>query len=761
MGCGASTFRLDSNGSVVQLPLGPEPTKPLLQKTIAMSDLGDVVTLDPHVVVQGTPMGHSAACVLGEPVQAPNELSIVFQEPQTHSWAIYGIFAYLPWKARLREAICLSKDVHHFLSSKDAHGEYWRWLCDCLCAESKLYLPAAQRDVAILARGSGDYKALFCDLWAFRRNFIGAASADAESIAVELPESIRLSTFCRLRPPAPASLDGDIAAEMLSTPVHLPLSQRVALLRQANPSLSHGAAMKMLLNKNCGAGEALPEEEASTPEERPKTSSTKPLVSEEAHVAVGASAVGTGFNASVLSVAPGTSGSVLTVSPGVGIRKWVFDHMFDEHSKQSQVYERCGLNLAVNFVNGQSASLIVFGQTGSGKTHTMFGSPGGGGDGVVTRVAAEVLTAVEARRAAGFEVNLGASYVEVFGNEVSNLLGAQIGQNRGHNQRMGHRYVLEGQCEEAVPNREVFEELLARGAERKRKAATAMNERSTRAHTLLIFRLRQQASSQEQVKESLLFLVDLGGSEKVSKSKANELVCAPGAINVGDAEISRVTWREYYAGRERITETNHINKGLLTLKRCVQALNERQLCAASGKELPRVPFHDSKLTLLLQPALSGQAATAVIICCNPEDRHAEETVQSLRFGEMCGSLEHKRAGADQDTKDAVAEAVQQIDAEIKEVEATIRQKEKWEWQATTRVDVVDEMDQGGTVVRHDEFMELGGAGAIEIHEDDGSSKKHEVKHQVWSQVLTGAEAENARRDELLKKRQKLLGGDAA
>eukprot|EP00971_Amphidinium_carterae_P239700 4758676-Amphidinium_carterae.1 len=77
-------------------------------------------------------------------------------------------------------------------------------------------------------------------------------------------------------------------------------------------------------------------------------------------------------------------------------------------------------------------------------------------------------------------------------------------------------------------------------------------------------------------------------------------------------------------------------------------------------------------------------------------------------------------------------------------------------------------------------------GAIEIHEDDGSSKKHEVKHQVahalpkqvlfchccpnviilvlrqvWSQVLTGAEAENARRDELLKKRQKLLGGDAA
>eukprot|EP00971_Amphidinium_carterae_P320832 6377478-Amphidinium_carterae.1 len=106
-------------------------------------------------------------------------------------------------------------------------------------------------------------------------------------------ELLNRSKFLANSPLRPcALLSGDIAAEMLSTPVHLPLSQRVALLRQvpilherlhvtetqhgsstasngqANPSLSHGAAMKMLLNKNCGAGEALPEEEASTPEER-------------------------------------------------------------------------------------------------------------------------------------------------------------------------------------------------------------------------------------------------------------------------------------------------------------------------------------------------------------------------------------------------------------------------------------------------------------------------------------------------------------
>lgn len=257
----------------------------------------------------------------------------------------------------------------------------------------------------------------------------------------------------------------------------------------------------------------------------------------------------------------------------------------------------------------------------------------------------------------------------------------------------------------------------------------------------------------------MLSLVDLGGSERVSKSKANEKVRAPGGIMAGNEEIARVSWQEYYRCRERITETNHINKGLLTLKRCVQALNERQRCAREGKALPRIPFNDSKLTLLLEPALSGRSYTSIIVCCSPEDQHAEETVQSLRFGEMCGDVEHSGQASTRDVSSAVAEALRQIDAEIKEVEGLIREKEKWEWRKTTRLDLVDDKDTGETQCHKGELMELGGAGAVEIQADDGTSKKEVVEHAVWSQVLVGAEAENARRDDLIKKRMKLLGGE--
>lgn len=257
----------------------------------------------------------------------------------------------------------------------------------------------------------------------------------------------------------------------------------------------------------------------------------------------------------------------------------------------------------------------------------------------------------------------------------------------------------------------------------------------------------------------MLSLVDLGGSERVSKSKAHEGIKAAGGVDAGDGEASKVSWREYYHSRERLTETNNINQGLLALKRCVQALNKRQRYAKEGKPLPRVPFSDSKLTMLLEPALGGEACTSIVVCCSPEDRHAEETVQSLRFGELCQSVRHTKEGKEHEqASEAVREAVKQIDTELREVEAQIRSKEKWEWRRTVREDVIDEKDTGGTVCNSHEVMELGGVGAVEIHADDGSSKKQNVQHEVWSQVLVGAEAENAKRDALLKKREQLMGG---
>jgi hypothetical protein len=256
-------------------------------------------------------------------------------------------------------------------------------------------------------------------------------------------------------------------------------------------------------------------------------------------------------------------------------------------------------------------------------------------------------------------------------------------------------------------------------------------------------------------KESLLFLADLGGSEKLTKSRANECVKAAGGINAGEDEtVAKVNWEEYYKSRERMTETSNINKGLLVLKRCISAL--RSSSDGNGKvQSVRVPYYDSKLTQLLEPALGGPSRTAVVICASQEPEHAEETVTSLRFGESCRLVE--RSAKDDCVSEAVQAAVAAIDAEVKEVEALIKQKERWETRTTKKKVVINAMDTGATQLNKDEEMELGGKGAIVFHADDGKATQLEAESEVTGQFLVGAEEEHSRLEALLDKRRCLLG----
>ncbi len=104
-------------------------------------------------------------------------------------------------------------------------------------------------------------------------------------------------------------------------------------------------------------------------------------------------------------------------------------------------------------------------------------------------------------------------------------------------------------------------------------------------------------------------MCDLGGSEKISKSKVDE----------GTHMAGTVSWEQYYRERARQREAIYINAGLFALKRCIDALNksaeQKKLDEAneSTNPLTYVPYQDSKLTMLLSGALGGDSRTCVLV----------------------------------------------------------------------------------------------------------------------------------------------------
>jgi kinesin family protein 5 len=303
--------------------------------------------------------------------------------------------------------------------------------------------------------------------------------------------------------------------------------------------------------------------------------------------------------AGVQSINPGTA-SVVMITPDVGLREFNFEGVLNQKTSQSKLYEESARRLICDFINGFNATILVYGQTGSGKTFSMFGPDDKaiyGNNitqrGIIPRTCAEILTAIEKRRNSfTIDSQMSVSYVEIFGDSIFDLL--KNGEKCGHSKVSAQRYVLQGAAEQSIHDLNDISIALENGESQKRKAATAMNERSSRAHAVFIITLRQTCIKTGVERSSKLFLADLGGSENVKKSKV-----ATGNSN---------TEGEFSIGFElgdRMREAVNINLGLLALKKCIECLN-------NGSSY--IPFQDSKLTMLLSEGLGGNSKTSVIVC---------------------------------------------------------------------------------------------------------------------------------------------------
>jgi len=348
----------------------------------------------------------------------------------------------------------------------------------------------------------------------------------------------------------------------------------------------------------------------------------------------------------VVSVMPTAA---VMCAPGVGIRRFdCFDRVFDAESTQAMIYEKAARKEVVEFINGLNCTIILYGQTGSGKTFTLFGADGSSGtcleqitesSGIVPRVCAEVMEAIDTRAALGIKSVLHVSYVEVFANEVTDLLkGGTFG---GHWSGTAARAVIEGSASQRVGSLSELQKLLQLGEINKRTAATKMNARSSRAHALLFLFLEQKVVLKRRtlVIRSTMCMADLGGSEQLKKSGARG---------------------------ERLKEAIYINTGLLALKQCITRLNKNSRTSV-------IPYNDSRLTQLLRSALGGDSKTTVVVTCSMEPRHAIETIQALRFGEKCAVVQN--VGGQRVS--TIADQVASLDNDIAKCREEIRKKEHW------------------------------------------------------------------------------------
>ena len=145
------------------------------------------------------------------------------------------------------------------------------------------------------------------------------------------------------------------------------------------------------------------------------------------------------------------------------------------------------------------------------------------------RACAATLVELQRRQrmvASGIDIQvpeLWVSLVQVYGNEVTDLLaGLNEAKNIGAWGGVAAAAHSAGRGEVCINSASEMSALLVAGERAKRRAATAMNARSSRAHTLLSLRLRHGSNI---ASASRLVIADLGGCERLKQSGASASVC--------------------------------------------------------------------------------------------------------------------------------------------------------------------------------------------------------------------------------------------
>lgn len=287
-------------------------------------------------------------------------------------------------------------------------------------------------------------------------------------------------------------------------------------------------------------------------------------------------------------------------------RSFVFDKVWGPDKSQEQVFADVE-PYALSVVDGYNSCIFAYGETGSGKTYTMEGRSQHNQFGISYRIIQTILRLLEERKEkdARYEFSVETSMLEIYNEEIYDLLqndssrsteGSYRRYNRGLSVRRGSDSMIEAidLKKEKVFCVEDVISILSRGKSNRAVAATNMNEYSSRSHMALNVRVTAGLKDQLQSTGDL-FLVDLAGSERIHHNGVD--------------------------GNE-IKEARLINKSLSALGNVMEALDQKS---------SHVPYRNSKLTHLLQDALSGNSKTMMLVNLSPTYLSKEESNSTLQF----------------------------------------------------------------------------------------------------------------------------------
>ncbi|OQS01388.1 kinesin-like protein [Achlya hypogyna] len=286
-------------------------------------------------------------------------------------------------------------------------------------------------------------------------------------------------------------------------------------------------------------------------------------------------------------------GKALEINPEDGFStdylRCTFDQVFMPQATQLDVYEATAKSLVDELLDGYNCTVFAYGQTGSGKTHTVLGPKEGVASkpdeqGLIGRLVHDIFARVQLLGSDTVQFELTGSFLEIYMEQIRDLLQPNFMKKNLRIRENGPKGVfVDDLTQVQTLSEDVMMQLVERGNTNRVVACTRMNNDSSRSHTILMINMTRRDVLKGTEKKATMYVVDLAGSEMVSKTMASG---------------------------KTLNEARAINKSLSALSNVIKGL----------------------LTRLLQDSLGGHAKTCLIVTVSSSSYNVAETISTVRFG---------------------------------------------------------------------------------------------------------------------------------
>uniref|UniRef100_A0A4W6CEN4 Kinesin family member 6 n=1 Tax=Lates calcarifer TaxID=8187 RepID=A0A4W6CEN4_LATCA len=292
--------------------------------------------------------------------------------------------------------------------------------------------------------------------------------------------------------------------------------------------------------------------------------------------------------------------------------KFRFQKVFDQAVKQEEIFQNIAKPVADSVLAGYNGTIFAYGQTGSGKTFTITGGAEHYSDrGIIPRTLSYLYECFSQDSSMIYTTHI--SYLEIYNEMGYDLLDSRheasrledlprvtIMEDPDQNIHLRNLSLQQSANEEEALN------LLFLGDTNRMIAETPMNQASTRSHCIFTVHLCRREPGSATLRRSKLHLVDLAGSDRVSKTGLNG---------------------------QLLTEAKYINLSLHFLEQVIIALSE--------KNRSHIPYRNSMLTSVLRDSLGGNCRTTMIATMAVDKRNLDESISTCRFAQRVALIKNE------------------------------------------------------------------------------------------------------------------------